>query len=271
MMPTKNHGHSLARLLSEMPTSIILPTNHYFRPSLSPVVSLSLGILHERTRMQMLAKSSSNLLQRSGGNHRGGRAQPGWRTFMMTCLHWILGYTTRLEIWCKIGLSGDWCHCTVLHTRSGARYYWTRHNQIQQQAGQRMPLPRTHICMHAQQNGQVKNILPPVAHRTGAEGIKMNNNEHTCPNHFHWTEETEPNPTKPDQQTQRHKINTVNETQVCLPANKKVWNVIELWEIITTARFSKWSQIALVTIITGASGLYALVLQGSALQKAALQ
>jgi len=82
--------------------------------------------------------------------------------------------------------------------------------------------------MHAQQNGQVENILPPVAHRTGAEGIKMNNNEHTCPNHFRWTEETELNPTKPDQQTQRHKINTVNETQVCLPANKKVWNVIEL-------------------------------------------
>ena len=43
----------------------------------SPVVSLSLGILHEWMRTQMLAKPSSHLLQRTGGDHRGGRAQPG--------------------------------------------------------------------------------------------------------------------------------------------------------------------------------------------------
>ena len=67
------------------------------------------------------AKPSSNLLRRTGGDHRGGRAQPGWRTFMMTCLRWILGYM-RLEIWCKIGLSADWCLCTALRTRSGACY-----------------------------------------------------------------------------------------------------------------------------------------------------
>ena len=30
----------------------------------------------------------------------------------------------RLEIWHKIGLSGDWCLCTALHTRSDACYYW---------------------------------------------------------------------------------------------------------------------------------------------------
>jgi len=30
----------------------------------------------------------------------------GQGTFTMTCLHWILGYI-RLEIWRKIGLSGD--------------------------------------------------------------------------------------------------------------------------------------------------------------------
>ena len=41
------------------------------------------------------AKPSSNLLQRTGGDHRG--------TTWMTCLRWILGYM-RLEIWCKIGL-----------------------------------------------------------------------------------------------------------------------------------------------------------------------
>ena len=96
--------------LSEMPTSVALPTSHHFHPSLSPVVSLSLGILHEWMRTLMLAKPSSNLLQRTGGDHRGGSAQPGWRTFMMTCLRWILG-SMRLEIWRKIGLSGDWYLC----------------------------------------------------------------------------------------------------------------------------------------------------------------
>ena len=71
----------------------------------------------------MLAKPSSNLLQRTGGNHWGSRAQPGWRTFMMTCLRWMLG-NMRLEIWCKVGLSGDRRLCTALRTRSGACYCW---------------------------------------------------------------------------------------------------------------------------------------------------
>ena len=102
-------------------TSIALPTSHHFHPSLSPVVSLSVGILHEWMRTQMLAKPSSNLLQRTGGDHRCSRAQPAWRTF---CLRWILGYT-RSEIWHKIGLSADWCLCTALRTRSGACCYWT--------------------------------------------------------------------------------------------------------------------------------------------------
>jgi len=69
------------------------------------------------------ASQDQNLLQKTGSDHRDGRAQPGWRTFMMTCLRWFLGYM-RLEIWCKIGLSTDWCLCTSLHTRSGACYYW---------------------------------------------------------------------------------------------------------------------------------------------------
>ena len=41
--------------------------------------------------MQMLAKPFLNLLWRTGGDHQGGHAQPGW-TFMMTCFRWILGY-----------------------------------------------------------------------------------------------------------------------------------------------------------------------------------
>jgi len=73
---------------------------------------------------QLLAERSSNLHQRTGGDHQGGCAQLGWRTFMKTCLRWILGYT-RLEIWRKIGLSRDWCLCTTLRSRTGACYYWT--------------------------------------------------------------------------------------------------------------------------------------------------
>ena len=88
--------------------SFALPTSHRFHPSLSPVGPLSLGILHEWMRMQMLAKPLSNLLQRTGGDHRGGRAQLGWRTFMMTCVRWIFGYMW-LEIWHKIGFNGDLC------------------------------------------------------------------------------------------------------------------------------------------------------------------
>ena len=110
--------------VSEMQTSVALQTSHHLHPSLSPVVSLSLRILHEWMRTQMLAKPSSNLLQRTGGDHRGGCAQFGWRTFMMTCLRWILG-NMRLKIWRKIGLSADWCLCTVRCIRSGACDYWT--------------------------------------------------------------------------------------------------------------------------------------------------
>ena len=54
---------------------LALPTSHHFHPASSPVVSLSLGILHEWMRTQMLAKPSSNLLQRTGGDLRGGRTQ----------------------------------------------------------------------------------------------------------------------------------------------------------------------------------------------------
>jgi len=100
--------------LSEMPTSVALPTSHHFHPSLSPVISVSVGILHKWMRTQMLAKPSLNLLHRTGGDYRGSHVQPGWRTFMMICLSCILGYM-RLEIWHKsIGLSADWCLCTAL-------------------------------------------------------------------------------------------------------------------------------------------------------------
>jgi len=44
--------------------NVALPASNHFHPPLSPVVSLSLCILHEWMSMQMLAKPSSNLLQK---------------------------------------------------------------------------------------------------------------------------------------------------------------------------------------------------------------
>jgi len=70
----------------------------------SPIVSLSLGILHEWMRKQMLAKPSLNVeLEVTTGAAAHNLDE---RTFMMICLRWILGYM-RLEIWSEIGLSGD--------------------------------------------------------------------------------------------------------------------------------------------------------------------
>jgi len=100
----------------------------------SPVTCMIQKGTHEWMKMQMLAKPCSSLLQRTGGDHRGGRAQPGWRTFMMTCLCWILGYM-RLEIWHKTGLSADWrlhgdrhsywCILLLVHTEiQGVENLW---------------------------------------------------------------------------------------------------------------------------------------------------
>ena len=103
--------------LSEMSTSVELPTSHHFHPSLSPVVSLSLGILHKWMRMQMLAKirTSSRKLEVTTGTaaHNLDEEHSWWPVFAGS---W--------DTWCKIGLSTDWCLCTSLHTRSGACYYW---------------------------------------------------------------------------------------------------------------------------------------------------
>jgi len=107
------------------------------------------GWMHEWMRMQMLAKPSSNLLQRTGGDHWGGCTQSRWRTFMMTCLHWILRYM-RLQIWCKIGLSADWRLCTVLRTPSGACYYWIGHASAGKGKGkQSMAVSNMPQCSHA--------------------------------------------------------------------------------------------------------------------------
>ena len=76
--------------------------------------------LHEWMRTQMPATPSSNLLLPENWRRPPGRPRTTWtKTFMMTSLRWILGYT-RLEIWRKIGLCADWYLCTALRTRSGA-------------------------------------------------------------------------------------------------------------------------------------------------------
>ena len=61
---------------SEMPTSVALPTSHHFHPSLSPVVCTFFGHLARMDESADASQASLNLLQRTGGDHRGGRAQP---------------------------------------------------------------------------------------------------------------------------------------------------------------------------------------------------
>jgi len=116
-------------------------------------------------RLQMLATPFSNLLHRIGGDYRGSIAQPGWRTFMMICLHWNLEYM-RLEIWCKIGLSADWCLCTALRSRSGACCCWTGFDWCQAEVWQCMkkwwstPVveSRTTIILSRQSDAIFQNI-----------------------------------------------------------------------------------------------------------------
>ena len=118
---------------------------------------------HEWMRMQMLSylQSSSRELE---ATTKGSCAQLGWRTFMMTCLRWILGYM-RLEIWRKIGLSGDWCLCTVQHTRSGACCHWI---------GDWVVTMYVHHCFILQ---------VPVAGHCNNSQLKKDQNQHT----FRWS------------------------------------------------------------------------------------
>jgi len=120
MVPTKNPGHSLARLCQKcQQSSYYQPATTFFH-----IKSRRLTFFVHLARTDENADASQAIFEPPPENdHRGGRAQPGWWWFMMTCLRWILGYT-RQEIWHKIGLSGDWCIYTALRTRSGACYYW---------------------------------------------------------------------------------------------------------------------------------------------------
>ena len=98
------------------------------QPPLSSIIkSRRLTFSGHNARMDENADASQAIFEpppeNCGRDHRGGRAQLLWRTFVMTRLRWILGYM-RLEIWRKIGLSGDWCLCTALRTRSGACCCW---------------------------------------------------------------------------------------------------------------------------------------------------
>ena len=106
-------GHSTATLRSE-PTT----TMKNAQPNVSEKSRSTQHVHGDVSTVQFCENRRSD--------HRGGRTQLVWRTFMMTCLRWILGYM-RLEIWHKIGLSADWCLCTALCTRSAACYYWAWH------------------------------------------------------------------------------------------------------------------------------------------------
>ena len=60
---------------------------------------------------------------RAGDVHLGGHVLPGWRPSKVISLPWIWN-CMKPENWLRINLSGDWCLCIALRTRSGACYYW---------------------------------------------------------------------------------------------------------------------------------------------------
>ena len=83
------------------------------QPPLSAIIkSHHLTFIGHLARMDENADASQVVFE---PQNLSGHAQLGQRTFVVTCLRWILEYM-RLEIWCKIGLSGDWYLCTALCT-----------------------------------------------------------------------------------------------------------------------------------------------------------
>jgi len=128
MLPKKFKAHcdwSFVMILSEMLTFVIWPISHHSHPLSSLVVFLSLDILWEWMRMQTPAKSLLSLLLTAGDVHLGGHVLPGWRPSKVIYLPGIWS-CIKPENWLRIDLSGDWCLCIVLCTRSGACYYWIR-------------------------------------------------------------------------------------------------------------------------------------------------
>ena len=107
--------------LTEMLTFITWPISYHSHPLSSLVVCLSLGILWEWMRMQTPAKSFLSLLLRAGDVHLGGHLLPGWRPSKVISVPWIWS-CMKPENWLRINLSGDWCLCVALRTRSGACY-----------------------------------------------------------------------------------------------------------------------------------------------------
>jgi len=79
--------------LSEMPTCVALHTSHHFHPSLSPVASLSLGILHEWMKMQMLAKPSSNRRCTKHSN-KNNKRKKRYKFFLKTFVNVIKNVTS---------------------------------------------------------------------------------------------------------------------------------------------------------------------------------
>jgi len=99
------------------------------QPPLSSIIkSRRLTFCGHLARMDENADASQAIFEPPPGNWRRplGRLCTTWMKNFHDDLSLLdLGiYEVRLEIGCKIGLSGDWCLCTVLHTRSGACYYW---------------------------------------------------------------------------------------------------------------------------------------------------
>ena len=98
------------------------------QPPLSFIVkSRRLSFIKYLMRMNENADTSQvilSLLLRAGDVRLGGHVLPGWRPSKVISLLWIWS-CMKSENWLRIDLSGDWCLCIVLRTRSGACFYWT--------------------------------------------------------------------------------------------------------------------------------------------------
>ena len=86
--------------------------------------------LHEWMRTQKQAKPSSNLVQRTGGDQRGGCAQLGWRTFMMTCLHWIFGYMRLHTHTFNSSFSGTTQVSRYQKGKNQSGFYWSKRQWV---------------------------------------------------------------------------------------------------------------------------------------------
>jgi len=110
VVPTKNPGHLLARL-SEILTSVALPTSRHFHPSLS-----HLTFFGHLAQMDENADASQAIFKPPAENWRWppGRPCTTWMKNIHNDLSSLDLGTYEASNLAQIGLSGDWYLCSVL-------------------------------------------------------------------------------------------------------------------------------------------------------------